>query len=188
MNGKYSISEADGIYFLSFATVGWVDVFTRERYRTIVVDSLNYCVVKKGLVIYSWVIMSNHVHLVCRASNANLSSIIRDFKSFTAKMILKSIKEEPESRREWMLTVFRLAGSNNSRNKEYQFWRQDNHAIEVYSNFVIDQKIEYIHQNPVVEGWVANAEEYLFSSAVDYAGMKGLVQVEVMNKSVYENS
>ena len=87
-----------------------------------------------------------------------------------------------------MLKFLSIAGSNNSRNKDFQFWRQDNHAIEVYSNFVIDQKIEYIHQNPVVEGWVANAEEYLYSSAVDYTGLKGLVQLEIMERSVYEHS
>ncbi len=186
MDGKYSISEPHGIYFLSFATVGWVDVFTRQRYRDIVIDSLNFCVKNKGFIIYSWVIMSNHVHLVCKSKTGNLSGVIRDFKSFTAKQILKSIEQESESRREWMLTIFNIAGRNNSRNKYYQLWRHDNHAIEVFSNTVIDQKINYIHYNPVAEGIVSKQEYYVYSSATDYCGRKGLIEIELMESSGVE--
>jgi len=186
MDGKYRISESEGIYFITFATIGWVDVFTRQRYRDIIIDSLNFCVEKKGFEIYSWVIMSNHVHMVCKSKTGNLSGIIRDFKGFTAKQILKSIMTEPESRREWMLTIFSIAGRNSSTNKYFQLWRHDNHAIEVYSNSVIDQKIDYIHSNPVRSGIVAQPEEYLYSSAIDYCGGKGLVKVEVMERSGYE--
>jgi putative transposase len=186
MDGKYKISELEGIYFITFSSVGWVDVFTRKRYRDIVVDSLNFCVEKKNFVIYAWVIMSNHVHLVCKSSNENLSGTIRDFKSFTAKAILNSITNDPESRREWMLTIFNMAGRNNSRNKNFQLWRQDNHAIEVYSNSVIDQKIDYIHNNPVTEGIVEHAEDYLYSSARDYCEIQGLIKVELMERSGVE--
>ncbi|MFM7023235.1 MAG: REP-associated tyrosine transposase [Flavobacteriales bacterium] len=186
MDGKYRISEPEGIYFLSFSTIGWVDVFTRIRYRDIVVDSLNFCISNKGFVVYSWVIMSNHMHLVCKSTTGNLPGTIRDFKSYTAKQILKSIMNEPESRREWMLTIFNMAGRNNINNKDFQFWRHDNHAIEVYSNAVIDQKIDYIHNNPVEAGIVAKAEDYLYSSAGDYCEIKGLVNVEIMERSGVE--
>lgn len=186
MDGKYSISEPEGIYFLSFSTIGWVDVFTRKSYRDIVVDSLNFCIKNKGFVVYSWVIMSNHVHLVCKSKTGNLSGTIRDFKGFTAKQILKSIANDPESRREWMLTIFGMAGRNNASNKYFQLWRHDNHAIEVYSNLVIDQKIDYIHNNPVEAGIVSKPEDYLYSSACDYCEMKGLVDVEIMERSGVE--
>ena len=185
MSTKYKIHEPEGIYFLSFATVEWVDVFTRARYKHIVVESLNYCVREKGLIIYAWVIMSNHVHLLVKAKNENLSDIIRDFKKHTAKEIFKSIMDDPESRKDWMLYIFKNAGKLNSNNKVFQFWRQDNHPIEVYSNEVIDQKLDYIHNNPVEAEIVAVPEHYLYSSAMNYAGEKGLVELVLMEKSGY---
>ena len=109
--------------------------------------------------------MSNHVHMVCQAKEGfKLSDTIRDFKKFTAKKILQTIQIEPESRREWMLVIFGKAGSSNPNNKTYQVWRRDNHPIELYTNSVIDQKIESIHVNPVRAGIVQNPEEYIYSS------------------------
>jgi putative transposase len=70
----------------------------------IIVDSLNYCIVNKGITIYAWCLMTNHLHLVARANEGSkLSDFIRDFKKFTAKKIIEVIKEEPESRKEWLL-------------------------------------------------------------------------------------
>ena len=80
-----------------------------------------------------------------------------------------------------MLEIFRRAGLNNSNNQTYQFWRQDNRPIEIFSNHVIEQKLDYVHNNPVVSGLVENAEDYLYSSARDYAGIKGLIAIEFLN-------
>lgn len=110
-----------------------------------------------------------------------MQDIIRDFKKFTSKKLIKAIEENnQESRKEWMMSIFKSAGEYNSNNKNYQFWRQDNKPIEVYSNAVIDQKLEYLHNNPVEEGIVEQAEEYVYSSARDYAGQKGLLDIERM--------
>ena len=80
MSTKYKINNPEGIYFISFAVVNWIDVFTRKDYKDIFVDSINYCINNKGLKVYSWVIMTNHIHLILSANNGNLSDIIRDFK------------------------------------------------------------------------------------------------------------
>jgi len=96
---SYKIGDQNGLYYLTFATVGWIDVFTRKRYKDIVVESLGYCQKEKGLELFSWVLMSNHVHLISRAKEGyELSNILRDFKKFTSKQIIKSIQEEGESR------------------------------------------------------------------------------------------
>ena len=125
--------------------------------------------------------MSNHVHCVLSCKENELSAVIRDFKTFTSKEILKSIKTEVgESRKDWMLELFKNKGLNNKRNKDYQFWKQDNHPVELYSNYFIDQKIEYIHQNPVVSGLVEKPEEYIYSSAKNYCGEEGLLKVEYL--------
>ncbi len=183
MSKKYKISNKQGIYFLSFAVVNWIDVFTRRLYKDVLVDSLKYCQQEKGLVLYSWVIMSNHVHLIARAEQGNLSDILRDFKKYTSRKIIQSIEENAkESRREWLLRGFRKAGIKNSNNTTYQFWRQDNQPKEIlpYQDSFGIQKLDYIHNNPVEAGIVEKAEEYLYSSARDYCGIKGLLEVELL--------
>jgi hypothetical protein len=113
--------------------------------------------------------MSNHVHLKVSAKNRETSDILRDFKKFTRKQIIKAITEHPgESRKHWMLNIFKQASEQNSRNTTYQFWRQDNHPIVLITTPFINQKLEYIHNKPVVAGMVDKAEEYLYSSARDY--------------------
>ena len=113
--------------------------------------------------------MSNHLHLVVSAKNEDLSDILRDFKKFTSKQIIEAIiNNKQESRRDWMLDIFRKAGVSNNRNKEYQFWRQDNQPKECYSNGFTVQKLNYIHNNSVDAGIVERPENYLYSSAKDY--------------------
>lgn len=124
-----------------------------------------------------------HLHLIisCNAGY-NLSEIIRDFKKFTAKKIISSIREIPESRREWLLWYFEREGRKDARVSKYKFWKPDNHAIQLYANEVTiaQQKLDYIHQNPVKEGVVANSYEYIYSSAINYSGGVGLVEIELM--------
>ena len=158
-----------------------MDVFSRKRYRDILVDSLNYCIKHQGFEVFAYVIMSNHVHLLSRAGNDNLSDVLRDFKRHTSRMIVNSLKGEPESRREWMLRIFEEAGSKLQNVEKYQVWTHENHAEEVFSPEFTLQKIKYIHENPVRAGIVAYPEHYLYSSACDYAGQIGPVNIEKIN-------
>ena len=168
--GGYKIRDQQAIHFITFAVVEWVDVFTRKTYRDLLIDSLRHCQQEKGLVLHAWCIMSNHVHLLASANNGNLSDIIRDFKKFTAKQILSAIQlNEQESRKAWMLRLFKQAGEANTKNTSFQFWRQDNQPKECYSPAFTAQKIGYIHNNPVAAGLVEKAEDYLYSSARDYS-------------------
>ena len=175
----YKIRDEGGIYFITFATVEWVDVFSRRMYADIVLDSLSYCCKSKGLKLFAWCIMSNHVHLIVQAENGNLSGILRDFKKFTSKCLIKAIEDnKQESRSNWMLWIFKKAGENNSRNEHYQFWQQDNHPILLETPAFTLEKLNYLHQNPVKAGIVDKAEDYLLSSARDYNGGKGLIVIE----------
>ena len=180
MSRSYKFHDPEGTYFISFATVEWVDVFTRREYKDIVVDSLKHCQEKKGLLLYAWVIMSNHVHLVAAAAEGHaLPDILRDLKKFTSTQILKAIAENnQESRKDWMLPIFAKAGATNPNNTHYQFWRQDNRPIQLTSAEVIMQKLNYLHDNPVVEGYVEQAEDYVYSSAPAISGKPGLLKLE----------
>jgi len=176
---NYFIIDQNAVYFLTFTVTDWVDVFTRNEYKTEIVNSLNYCVSNKGLCIYAWCLMTNHLHLVCKADeNFRISDIIRDFKKFTSKSIIKMIQQIPESRRDWMLDRFEFAGKFDRRIKKYKFWQETNHAVLLDTNLMIDQRINYIHENPVRALIVAHPHEYIFSSAVDFAGEKGLVEIQ----------
>jgi REP element-mobilizing transposase RayT len=142
----------------------------------ILIDNLHFYQ-KQGMEIYAWCIMTNHVHLVFRSMNDTKPEVfLGNFKRFTSKAIIKSILNNPkESRKEVLLEQFRLAASKSSNVKNYQFWRHDNKPIELWSNKVIFEKIQYIHNNPVEAGLVFRAEEYVYSSAIDYAGEKGVL-------------
>ena len=129
--------------------------------------------------VYCWCLMSNHMHVIASASEGNnLSDIIRDFKKFTNKNLIRSIKETPESRRDWMLNLFWYAGKNDKKIKYYKVWQEGNDAKEINSTDFLDQKLEYIHNNPVRAEIVASPEDYLYSSAKDYSGEKGFVNIE----------
>ncbi|MFN8291657.1 MAG: transposase [Chitinophagaceae bacterium] len=178
--GGYQIRNQSAVHFITFAVVEWVDVFTRKQYRDILLDSIRFCQQKKGLILHSWCIMSNHVHLILSAKTGNLSDLLRDFKKFTSKQLIRAILDnQQESRKEWMLDIFSKAGAKNSRNSMYQFWRQDNQPMELYSGPFTYQKMNYIHENPVEAGIVERAEDYLYSSARDYHFRKkcGLLEV-----------
>ena len=154
MSRNYKFHNPEGIYFISFAIVNWVDVFTRRECKDILIENLEYCQKEKGLELYAWCIMSNHVHLIAKAKEGFLlQDIMRDYKKFTLKKMIKAITANPlESRREWLLDMFIEAGKQNSNNTHFQFWRQDNKPIAIYSSAVIDQKLDYLHNNPVEEG------------------------------------
>jgi REP element-mobilizing transposase RayT len=175
INNKISDGYA---YYLTLTIEEWIDVFTRPRYKHIIVDSLNYCIANKGLEIYCWCLMSNHLHLVaCASEGSKLSDILRDFKKYTSKAIVETIKDAPESRRDWMLNLFWYAGKNNKKIKYFKVWQDGNDAQEIHTTFFLEEKMNYIHNNPVKAELVGRPEDYLYSSARDYSGEKGLVNI-----------
>lgn len=179
---RYFIGDQHEIYFLTFTVVEWIDVFTRPEYKIIIIDSLNYCISEKGLTCFGWVLMTNHMHLIVQANApARLSDIIRDFKKFTSKKIVSTIQEINESRREWLLHKFSFAAHNAGRAENYKLWKDDNHAIQLTDGNIFQQKLKYIHENPVRQMIVPHAEDYLLSSAHDHAGgTQGLVKITIL--------
>ncbi len=177
MGFKFKIYDQSKVYFLTTTVVGWMDVFNQKTHRDIIIDSLKYCQKEKGLIIYAYVIMKNHIHLVAQASNNNLSDIIRDFKKFTSRTITLSLISSSEEEHKWMINQFLEFGAQCRNNEKFQFWKQDNHPIELYSNKFIKQKIKYIHNNPVKAGIVENPEDYLYSSARNYADLDFVIDI-----------
>lgn len=173
MSRKYKIRDQEKLYFVTFTVIQWLDVFIRKEYKDIFLNSIRYCQQNKGLELYAYCIMSSHVHLIIgRQGEQKLEDIIRDIKKFTSVKIIEAIENNPqESRRELLLWLFERAGKGNSNNTNFQFWQQHNHPIELSTNEMIEQRLQYIHNNPVEAGIVLSPEDYLYSSAINYAGL-----------------
>ena len=130
--------------------------------------------------------MHSHLHLLCRAEEGyKLADIIRDFKKYTSKKIVATIKEEPESRREWMLLYFKEACKHLKRNQKYKVWQDGYHAEVVYSNDFIKQKLLYIHNNPVKDKIVEFPEDYIFSSVRNYADLDYVIDISISRELLF---
>ena len=174
---KYSVTNQNDIYFITTTVVNWIDAFTRKELAYVIIESLKYCQEKKGLIVYAWCLMPSHLHMIVSAEEGkHLSDIMRDFKKFTSKRIIKTINEINESR-DWLLDRFSFAAKINTKTEEYKFWQDGFHPIALYSNEFKDQKLDYIHNNPVEAGIVSEPEHYNYSSASSYSGGLGLIEV-----------
>ena len=178
MSRKYKFHDNDKLYFISFATVNWIDIFVREEYMKIVLDSWKFCQEKKGLEIYGWCILPSHIHMIIGSNKNKLEDIVRDMKSFTSTALRKSIQESiQESRKEWIMWMMERAGKKNGNNNGWQFWQQHNKPLEIKDQEMFDKTLEYTHLNPVMAGFVSKPEDWKYSSARDFSGLKGLIEL-----------
>lgn len=178
MSRKYKFHDQDKMYFISYAVVGWIDVFVREEYRKIWLDSVRYCQDNKGLEVYGWCLMTSHAHLIIGTDSIPMEDIVRDMKKYTSAQLRVAIKENmQESRREWMLWMMERAGKKNSNNTNFQFWQQHNQPLEVKDHKMFNNCLEYIHMNPVSAGFVSRAEDWIYSSASGYSENSGLLKL-----------
>jgi putative transposase len=179
MSRNYKFHNKSGLYFVSFATVNWIDVFTRQVYFNVLAESISYCRTEKGMELYCYCFMPRHVHFIFRSSNEQPSELLRDFKRHTSKKVIESIESNPqESRKEWLLWMFKRAGKKNITTSKYQFWQHHNKPIELWSEKVIKQKIDYIHNNPVESGFVTNAIDWKYSSARNYQDDNTVLEID----------
>ena len=182
MSNKYKFRSPDELNFVSFTVVYWIDLFIRNEYKDILLESWKYCMNKKGLQIFGWCIMTSHAHMIIGSENHPMDAIMRDMKKFTSGMLPKAIQNNPaESRRDWLLNLMNNSGQKNCHNKIFQLWQQDNHPMELTTPKIMHQKLDYIHDNPVKAGFVEKPEDYLYSSARNYYGMRGLIEIQLLD-------
>ena len=176
----YRIRNQGATHFLTFTIMGWIDIFSGQKYRDLILEIFTFCREKKELLIGAYVIMSNHIHVIWTAPNNNLSDIIRDFKTFTSKAITNAVKKEPESRLDWLLYMFQYYANETNANDYFKVWTGQNHPEEICSEGFMRQKIQYIHQNPVRAGFVSEPEHYVYSSALNYSDKNGLIEIDFL--------
>jgi REP element-mobilizing transposase RayT len=163
---EFRKANTDRPFFVTLTVVGWIDVFIRSEYCEEFLNNLEFCRKNKGLKVYAYCIMSSHIHLVVESEEAKLPQVIRDLKSYTAKRIIAMITDSyTESRKEWLLHMFRYFANATQQNSEYQFWQKTTHPIELITAKVFDQKVGYIHDNPVEAMIINDPTAYVYSSA-----------------------
>jgi REP element-mobilizing transposase RayT len=174
---EYPIAEPQGCYLLTLNTIDRVDIFIRPFFKQIIVESLNYFIEKKGLIVYGWCLMTNHLHLIVQSRDGfDLSALIGDFKAFTAKIILEDLKVDSDIRRTWIIKKIREAALFD----KLEVWENSDHPVQVKTEEEanIDEHLKQIHYNPVRNKIVVSPQDYLHSSARNYAGLAGLVNIQ----------
>jgi len=159
-------------YFMTCTILGWLAVFTRPDTVQIVFDSWDYLKREKDFRLYGYVVLENHLHLI--ASAPELANAIKSFKMFTARQIIDLLEAHGAK---VLLSQLRALKLRHKTESEYQVWEEGSKPKQVGSEAMMLQKLEYIHNNPVKRGYVDDPLHWRYSSAGNYAGRPGLVEV-----------
>ena len=170
---RYKIRKDHQPHFLSCTVVNWLPVFSRPEAAQVVLDSLSYLQSEEELVLYCFVIMENHLHMIASSENG-LADVVGRFKSFTARKIIDLLVGRQEK---FMLRQFRHAKLAHKKDRMHQFWQEGNHPVLMQNDEIMRQKAEYVHYNPVRRGYVDDPVHWRYSSARNYSGMEGLLEV-----------
>lgn len=170
---RYKIYEEEQPHFLTMTIVDWIPLFTNPEIVTEVIESLRFVQREREVTLYAWVIMEHHLHLIATART--LGKTMKEFKSYTARTIIDDLKERGS--KVWLkkLSWAKLAHKTKS---DYQFWQEGSNPEEIINEEMLIQKIEYIHNNPVRRGYVDEPKCWRYSSARNYEGLEGLLDVK----------
>jgi putative transposase len=171
---RYTITEPDKPHFMTCTVMEWLPVFTRSEMVLIVLDSWRYQREHEGLRLYGCVVLENHLHFIAQAKNLN--KCVSSFKSFTARQIIDFLEAQHV---EQLLTRLRFSKRAHKVDREYQFWQEGVHAELIFSEAMMREKLDYIHANPVKRGYVNLPEHWRYSSAANYAGLAGLIDIDI---------
>jgi len=177
MRTRYKIIENGQLYFITSTIIEWLPVFTRKSYFEILIDSLKYSRSDKGLKLFAYVIMDNHLHLI--GASDNLGRIIKEFKSHTAREIIKLAEQDNKG---WLLNQLVFYRQKHKSGSTHQVWQEGYHPQQISSEDMLRQKMGYLHHNPVRAGLAEKPEDWLYSSARNYAGLPavlGIDQIEI---------
>jgi REP element-mobilizing transposase RayT len=158
---------------MTMTIVDWLPIFANPDVAEIVLVSLRYMQEEKQAMLYAYVLMENHLHIIVQCDN--LSEVIRAFKSYTARTILDYFIERKNTA---LLDKLRYNKLKHKTKSDYQLWQEGSHPEEITTDEMMHKKVEYIHNNPVRRGYIDEAKEWRYSSARNYEGEQGLVHVQ----------
>jgi REP element-mobilizing transposase RayT len=169
---RYQFADPAHPHFLTCTVVEWLPVFTRQEAVQIVLDSWTHLQRREGLRLYGYVVLENHLHAI--AQSDALPTLWGRFKSYSARQIIDRLEAHHADA---LLKRLGFALKARRTDRQHQFWQEGSHPQVIVGEAMLRQKLEYIHQNPVKRGYVDLAEHWRWSSARDYAGGEGLIEV-----------
>jgi REP element-mobilizing transposase RayT len=172
---RYKIYEPTHPHFITCTVLHWIPIFTRTQTTDIIFDSLKYLQQNDNLQIYAYVILENHLHLV--ASSNDIGASMTKFKKYTARQIIDLLKSNNVKTILDQLEFYKKA---HKKDRDFQLWQEGIQPKLITTEAMMIEKINYIHQNPVKRGYVDEAKHWRYSSARDYEGINGLIQIEKM--------
>jgi REP element-mobilizing transposase RayT len=170
---RYKIYEPTHPHFLTCTILHWLPLFTNQESVQIIIDSLTHLQKSDNMTIFSYVILENHLHLV--ANSDDISKTMQKFKSYTAYELLKLLQKKNA---QTLLKQFAFHKKAHKTHTTYQIWEEGFHPKLIQSEKMMMEKINYIHNNPVKRGYVDETIHWRYSSARDYNGTVGLLEVE----------
>jgi len=168
---RYKIIFPDQPHFITLTVLHWIPVFTRPETVNILLDSLRFFI-REEMKVYAYVILENHCHIVLQSKA--LDRDLARYKSYTAKQLIQYLDKNNIRQILEQLAFYKKAHKND---RAYQFWQEGVHPELIQGDEMMRQKIDYIHQNPVKRGYVDKAEHWRYSSARNYLGQAGLLEV-----------
>ncbi|GAB5539115.1 MAG: transposase [Salibacteraceae bacterium] len=179
MSERYKVIDSTVATFITITIIDWVDLFIRPIYSEILDDALNHCITRKGLRVHAYVYMTSHIHLIASSTENELNDIIRDFKKHTSKEMIAAIKDNPESRREWLLNKFSYAANRINRGVNFKVWKDGFHPVILDTPEKLEQRIKYVHENPMELQLVEHYRHWTNSSYLAYEDEKYQANVKL---------
>ena len=162
MRSRLKVNEQSNLYFITSSVHCWVPIIFNDHIFGIILESLKFCQQYKGLVIWAYVIMPNHIHAIISHEDFKaIPGIIRDFKRHTSTEISKYLSQLGRYSRLFWIKIFH----NQEKNK---VWQEGYHPETILSPDFLLTKLNYIHNNPVEKGYVTRPEHWKYSSARNY--------------------
>ena len=171
---SFKVLDSAYPHFVTSSIVNWIPLFRNPDLSEIVLNSLRYLQRQHILILYGYVIMEDHIHLIIEADD--VSKTMRSFKSYTARKIIDHLMQTEDIPMLALLKKYKLESHIES---TYQVWQEGFHPILLKNSEMMLQKIKYIHDNPVRKGLIKKPEEWKYSSASNYLGMEGLISVKI---------
>jgi putative transposase len=169
---RYKIHDSSYPHFFTCTIVEWLPVFTRQESVQILLDSWSFLQREGRLKLFAYVVLENHTHFI--ASSQDLEKEIGDFKSYTARRLIDLLQS---ANAKTILQQLAFRKAKHKRDRDYQFWQEGSHPQQITSEEMMRQKIEYSHYNPVKRRYVDDPAHWRYSSARNYAGLPGLIEV-----------
>ena len=180
MSERYKVIDSSQPTFITLTITHWVDLFVRKEYTNILDEGLKFYIENKGLKVHAYVYMTSHIHLIVSSNKLEIQDFVRGFKSYTSKEFLPIINHQIESRKEWLLAKFSYAANRIARGGNYKIWKDGFHPVILDTNNKIQQRVEYIHYNPIDAGFVFHERDWVNSSYRKYENEKEQLPFEVI--------